>query len=148
MLNSLSSVKSNTTSLPTSDLSALCHIIVKTDNIASKANQSASISQINFASRYTKPTAWVYDNLYEGAPIGLIFSPTTGLTFYMPIDKKGNISFKDACYSEKPFTELTKRMRSGNSILSSELGATTPIPNSSLANWIERSLGNAEPIKQ
>lgn len=148
MLDTVKQGQPTYASMPTTQLSALCHLIVKTDTSGEKANVCAQIAQTARASHYTKPTAWVYDNLYEGAPIGLIFSPTTGLTFYLPIDATGEILFDNACYLEKSFSALTRRMRSGNSILSTELGDTKPVPNGSLAGWIERALGKAESVLQ
>lgn len=148
MLDAVKQDQSSYTSMPTTQLSALCHLIVKTDSSGEKASVCANIAQTTCTSHYTKPTAWVYDNLYEGAPVGLIFSPTTALTFYLPIDAKGKILFDKACYLEKSFSALTRRMRSGNSILSTELGDTKPLPNDSLAGWIERALGKADSVLQ
>lgn len=137
-------VKKNTEGriMPSTQLSVLCHLIAESE-LAHKM-PAHLIQNTTSQSRYTKPTAWVYENLYNGKPVGMIFSPTTGLTFFLPINKEGEILFTQACYLEKSYSTLTKRMRSGNSILAAELGKTTPIPSGSLAGWIERSLGKAE----
>lgn len=142
MINAAFQKNTPKTTIPSTQLSVLCHLIAETENASS--TPAHLIQNTASQSRYTKPTAWVYENLYNGKPVGMVFSPSTTLAFFLPIDEKGHIKFNEACFLEKSYTAVTKRIRSGNSILATEIGKITPIPHGSLASWIERSLGESE----
>lgn len=145
MSQTMTLAQPSASALPSMQLSALCQLIVKQDDLSTAAKKSAQIARkaTQPTARYTKPTAWVYESLYDELPKALVFSPTTGLSFYLPISESGQILFEEARYLEKSFSALTRNMRSGSSVLDSDIGETAPIPEGSLANWIERTLLNA-----
>ncbi len=113
-----------------------CNLLVQGGHQAVRTYPSKSRTRTPHST--FEPTAWVYESHYDPNPIGVLFSPTKSLVFFIPFDIAGDLAFEETSYLELLHDEIVPVLRSGKSILASRLGNKTEVSSPSLLRWIER----------